>query len=73
MEVGNLVAPTKESGFILHCSTAMYEKAVVISTEPFLLTSEDSNMLWSKTIKKRDFKKIGEVDKKTLNKCLRRL
>jgi len=73
MEVGNIVEPTKESGFILHCGTGCYKDAVVISSEPFILTSRESDMKWQATIKKEDFEITGDIDKITLKNCMRRL
>ena len=52
MKVGNIVKPTKESGFILACGSGWYSEAVVISEEPFVLTSLESDMRWESTIKK---------------------
>ena len=73
MEVGNIVEPTKESGFILHCGTGTYKDAVVISSEPFILTSRESDMKWQATIKKEDFEITGNIDEKALKNCMRRL
>ena len=73
MEVGDLVKPIKESGEELACGTGRYDCAVVISVEPFMLTSLDSSMLWTTTIKVDDFEVIGDVGKRTLNKCMKRL
>ena len=73
MKVGNIVKPTKESGFILACGSGWYSEAVVISEEPFVLTSLESDMRWESTIKKEDFEVIGKADKATMKKCNRRL
>jgi hypothetical protein len=50
-----------------------YLEAVVISLEPFVLTSLESDMRWEHTIKKEDFEVIGETDEVTLQNCCRRL
>ena len=73
MKPGDVVQPTKLSGFVLRCATQSYEDAVVISTEPFILTSRDSNMRWESTIKIEDFKVVGEVGEQTRIRCSRRL
>ena len=73
MEIGNLIKPTEESGFTLRCGSGQYDKAVVISVSPFIITSEESDMKWEATIKSEDFEVIGDVDKSTLKKCMRRL
>lgn len=73
MKIGNIVKPTSESGFILASGCGRYSEAVVISEEPFVLTSLESDMRWESTIKKEDFEVIGEADNSTLKKCNRRL
>jgi len=72
MEVGDLVKPIKESKEELACGTGRYDCAVVISVEPFMITSLDSSMLWT-AINVNDFEVIGDVGKRTLDKCMRRL
>jgi hypothetical protein len=73
MIVGDLVKPTKESKQELACGTGRYDCAVVISINPFMLTSLDSSMLWTDTIKETEFEVIGDVGKRTLNECMKRL
>lgn len=73
VEVGSLVAPKSESNFVLHCGTGTYDKAVVLSVNPFILSSEDSTMKWEATIDINNFKVVGVTDETTLNKCMRRL
>jgi hypothetical protein len=73
MEIGNIVKPTKASGFILASGMSSYTDAVVISITPFILTSRESDMKWIATIKESNFEVIGTIDIKTLNHCKRRL
>lgn len=73
MKVGDIVVPTKESGFHLHSGCESYSMAIVISITPFILTSEDADMKWSATIKKEYFTVVGTADSKTLELCMRRL
>ena len=73
MKVGNIIKPTKESVFTLRSGAGYYDKAVVISEEPFIITSEESDMKWEATIKKEYFEVVGEADKATLEHCKRRL
>lgn len=73
MKVGNIIKPTKESGFTLRSGAGYYDKAVVISLDPFIITSEESDMKWEATIKKEYFEVIGEADKAILEHCKRRL
>jgi hypothetical protein len=71
MKVGDVVIPL--NGFVLHCASFAYQDAVVISTDPLILASEDSTMRWESTISNKEFEVIGTADEETLNNCLRRL
>lgn len=73
MKVGNIVKPTKESGFYLVSGGQWYDEAVIISLEPFVLTSLESDMRWEYTIKKENFEVIGNVGETTLRICNCRL
>lgn len=52
---GDLIKPTKESGFVLRSGASHYDKAIVISVEPFIITSEGFDMRLEATIKKEYF------------------
>lgn len=58
MNVGDLVRPTKESGFHLRSGAEYYKRAIVSSLEPFVLISEQKDMKWSATVKKEDFELV---------------
>ena len=73
MEIGNIIKPKKESGFFLRSGAESYDKAVVISLEPFIITSEESDMKWQATIKKDEFEVVGVAGKEILERCKRRL
>ncbi len=73
MKIGNIIKPTKESGFHLRSGAGYYKQAVIISLEPFIITTEDSDMKWEATIKEEYFEVVGEADKATLEHCKRRL
>lgn len=73
MKIGDLVIPRKKSGFTLHCGCGAYVYAIVVSVEPFILTSEDADMLWSTTIKPKYFKVIGKATKRALARGLYRV
>jgi hypothetical protein len=70
MKVGSIVRP--KNGIILRCSLYEYNSAVVISLDPFILVSMDTNMRWS-TKDPKDFEVYGSALKELLNKCQRRL
>jgi len=73
IEVGDIVKPTKESGYTLRCGSGMYGAAVVISVAPFILVSEETDMRWSATVQIGDFEIVGKTTKKHLKKCMRRI
>lgn len=73
MKIGSIIKPTKESGYHLRSGASAYDKAVVISLDPFVITSEDSDMLWEATIKKEYFEVIGQANKTILEHCKKRL
>jgi hypothetical protein len=62
MEIGNIIKPKKESGFFLRSGAESYDMAVVISLDPFIITSEESDMRWQTTVKEEDFEVVGLVD-----------
>ena len=43
--------------------------AVVISLDPFIITSEESDMRWQTTVKEEDFEVVGLVEKQVLENC----
>jgi hypothetical protein len=65
MKVGDIVKPTKESGFILCCGSGWYEDAVVVSMSPLMLKSREGDMTWISTIKEEYFYVVGEIDHET--------
>jgi len=73
MEIGDIVKPTKESKYVLRSGCSIYGNAIVISVDPFILVSGETDMRWSATVKKENFYVTGKTNKKHLNKCLRRL
>lgn len=70
-EVGDFVC--KKNGGCLRSGSEAYSFAVVISVEPFVLCSEESDMRWSSTVTKEEFKIIGKASQARLTNCLRRL
>ena len=71
-EVGDIVKPTEASGFTLASGCGWYSHAIVLSVEPFALVSEESDMLWTATVKLESFEKIGEASPKLMEKVERR-
>lgn len=73
MKIGDVVKPKPDSGFVLRSGAEAYSAAVVISVEPFILTSEDATMKWQSTIVKEYFEVTGSVSEDILQNCMRRL
>ena len=71
MEIGDLVKPTKESNFILRSGASYYLDAVIVSMEPFVLVSWETDMLWNETNKK-DFIVKRPAPTEIFKKCLER-
>jgi hypothetical protein len=73
MKVGDIVCPTSESHYNLRTGCGWYSEAVVVSLEPFILVSTDTDMMWSATIKLEYFEVVCKAFKKLLKKCMKRL
>ena len=71
IEVGDFVC--MKNGECLRSGCEAYSFAVVISVEPFVLCSEESDMRWSSTVTKEEFVVIGKASQTTLENCLKRL
>ena len=72
IKVGSTVKPTRESGEELTSGSNLYHHAVVINLDPFILVSEESDMMWRRTIKIEDFEYEGCVSDDILLNCMRR-
>jgi len=72
-EIGDLVAYKSEKLGILRTGMSWYAHAVVASLKPFILVSEDGDMLWQATVKSNSFKKVGEADKEAIVNVLKRM
>ena len=72
ISIGDLVAPIN-SDYQLSSGASRYERAVVVSIEPFVLVSESADMRWSSTVLRKNFKIIGKADSSKLDACMKRL
>ena len=70
MKVGDIVQ-RKDNG-MLRSGCEAYPRAVVASTSPFCLISEESDMRWSATVKRDDFKVVGLADEETFKRVATR-
>ncbi|WP_158138691.1 hypothetical protein [Vibrio metschnikovii] len=70
--VGDVVEPIKPD-YKLASGCSRYDSAVVVSVHPFTLVSHAGDMLWQSTVKREQFKIIGNVEGEDLDKCMKRL
>ncbi len=72
LEVGDIVKPINPEN-VLRSGCELYEDAVVISLDPFVLSSRGADMRWSATVSPEKFTKIGEADTELLTKAQTRI
>jgi hypothetical protein len=72
MATGDLVEYRTGKG-TLAAGCGTYPRAVVVSTDPFILCSEEGDMVWSSTVKRENFKVTGEAGRKALINVIDRL
>lgn len=70
---GDLVSYKTSTGNVLRCGSGWYDKAVVLSVDPFELVSEAGDMRWTSTIKIDDFEKVGEASTAVLVNVIGRI
>jgi hypothetical protein len=71
IRVGSVVIPIDPRN-ALRCGSGVYDDAVVISMEPYVMASRSSDMRWSR-IKIEDYKAVNHVTNQALDVCMRRL
>jgi hypothetical protein len=70
--VGDLVNYRSKRGCL--CSgCGAYDKAVVVSLDPFVLISEEGDMMWRATVKIGDFETVGKASREALLNVTKRL
>ncbi|MFM2589431.1 hypothetical protein [Vibrio sp. TBV020] len=72
LSIGDLVEPIK-ADYQLASGCSRYDNAVVISTDPFVLTSRLADMRWQSTVKPDHFRIVGKVEGEELEICMERL
>lgn len=63
LTVGDLVQP--ESPFVLEGC----DRALVISTEPLILVSEQADKIWKGNVAGKKFNVVGKAGEETIEKC----
>jgi len=71
LKIGDIVTPHKPYGLVSSCS--VYNCAVVVSVDPFILISKEGDMLWHATVVPEEFDVVGQADSATLEVCMGRL
>lgn len=71
-QVGDLVEPVS-ADYQLASGNCRYTYAVVVSVEPFVLVSEQSDMRWQWTVKPEQFKAFGKASDLMLERCMKRV
>ena len=68
---GDIVEPISPA-HQLHSGCNWYDSAVVMSVEPFVLVSKETDMRWSCTVSAENFRKIGTASEEQMKLCQRR-
>lgn len=71
MRVGDIVVP--KPGHWLRSGCSAYDSAVVVSMEPFILVSKETDMKWSATVKPENFTVSSIATDAMLERCMKRL
>lgn len=71
IQVGDIVR--RKDGRELRSGCCAYGAAIVISREPFILVSQDADMMWSSTVDARDFFTTGKATPEQLVRAAQRL
>lgn len=72
MKIGAIVEPKDERN-PLCCGSGVYQDAIVVSMNPFVLVSRGADMKWSATVEESEYKVTGTATQEQLEKCQRRL
>ena len=71
LRIGHRVS--RIDGEHLRSGASTYTSAIVVSTDPFVLVSDDTTMKWQETVKASDFECCGYVERELVEKCRARL
>jgi hypothetical protein len=71
MRVGDMVRNSKEQR--LYCGCGMYPYAIVMSLDPFILVSEETDMRWDHVLREEMDEIVGRAKTSTILRCLCRL
>ena len=71
MKVRDIVIP--KNGQVLRSGAAQYDCAIVARLDPFVLISEQGDMLWTNTVEKENFISHGEAPKEIWKNVKKRI
>lgn len=72
MDIGDIVEPIPGSDTLLYCGSGIYPCAVVISSDPLMLVSLETDMLWTATVKDMKLQVCGHATPEQLAACMKR-
>lgn len=70
LETDDIVFAERDS--VLHSGCGMYSHAIVVSANPLVLVSEETDMLWSATTKDMKLRAVGKADFSIFKNCMSR-
>ena len=71
MIVGDIVTP--KAMYTLRCGSGTYPYAICVSLHPFILISEEGDMVWSSTVNIENFEVFGKATSAMMKTVMDRL
>jgi hypothetical protein len=71
LQIGDIVEPININGY-LRSGASVYDDAVIVSVDPFVLVSRETDMMWSQ-MEKKNFRFKEKATPVMLRDCLRRV
>ncbi len=68
MNTGDVVIPIKGRS-VLRCGSGEYTHAICVQVEPFILVSQDADMLWSATVEADKFTALCQAHPDIVKRC----
>lgn len=71
MRIGDVVIPIPEVS-VLRCGSGSYTHAICVSVDPFVLVSEETDMLWSATVQVSGYRALCQAHLDIVARCMER-
>jgi len=71
VKVGDVVVPIK--GAVLACGSGRYTHAICMGVTPFVLVSEEGDMVWTATVEPQYFQALCQAHPDIVEVCRKRL